>query len=510
MTLDCRLKTEEWLDPWWRLCNLYRAVSDAGKDFKFYPNEVQEQLYHNLWYLNLILKARQQGFTTFIDLILLDQAIFNPNKNCGIIAQTREDAQKVFASKVKYPYEHLPLGLRNARETESDSTQELAFNNGSKVRVGTSMRSDTLQYLHVTEFGKISAKYPEKAAEIKKGAFNTIAPGQYGFVESTAEGRHGEFYEMVKTGRALDAQVGAGEAKLTKLDFKFHFFGWWRKPSNRLDPEGVVITTEMVDYFAKIEVEMGIKLDAQQRAWYVKKSEQQKDDMKAEHPSTPDEAFEVAIEGLVYGKEMLVARADGRITKIPYIRSIPVNTFWDLGLNNNTGRTSILCHQHVAMQDRFLRGYENAGPSLDHYTTWLQGTGYTFGTHYLPHDADAKRLGIRDTRSWKKMLEELMPGHKFVIVPRISDVDLGIKATKAKFDAVCFDEVGCAGAIAAIEAYHRNWSEEFQQYGDPVHDGSSNYADAFRQFGQANLDRKAASSIPKIPQFRPHDAGAGY
>ena len=113
MTLDCRLNPDEWADPWWRLCNLYRAVSDDGHDFKFYPNDNQERLYRNLWFLNLILKARQQGFSTFIDLILLDQALFNANKTCGIIADTRENATKLFRNKIKYPYEHLPLGLRN-------------------------------------------------------------------------------------------------------------------------------------------------------------------------------------------------------------------------------------------------------------------------------------------------------------------------------------------------------------------------------------------------------------
>jgi hypothetical protein len=76
--VDCRLNPDEWADPWWRLCNLYRAISDDGKEFKFYPNDNQERLYRNLWFLNLILKARQQGFTTFIDLILLDKAQQGP------------------------------------------------------------------------------------------------------------------------------------------------------------------------------------------------------------------------------------------------------------------------------------------------------------------------------------------------------------------------------------------------------------------------------------------------
>ena len=68
----------------------------------------------------------------------------------------------------------------------SSDTAELVFDNGSNVSVGTSMRGGTLQYLHISEYGKISAKYPDKAKEIKSGSFNAVKAGQFIFVESTA------------------------------------------------------------------------------------------------------------------------------------------------------------------------------------------------------------------------------------------------------------------------------------------------------------------------------------
>ena len=263
---DVRLDPKQWADPWWRLCNLYRAVTDAGEEFKFYPNDSQERLYNNRWYLNLILKARQQGFSTFIDLILLDQALFNANKTCGIIADTRENATKLFRNKVKYPYDRLPLGLRIARETESENTSELIFNNGSSLSVGTSMRGGTVQLLHISEYGKISAKFPDKAKEIKTGALNAVALGQYVFVESTAEGKGGEFYEMTMTAQKAHEMVKAGTAKLTAMDFRFHFFAWWESPKYTLNPEGVAISTEMRAYFAELDVKHGIKLTPGQQA----------------------------------------------------------------------------------------------------------------------------------------------------------------------------------------------------------------------------------------------------
>ncbi|MBY2923070.1 hypothetical protein HF265_31050 [Rhizobium leguminosarum] len=49
---------------------------------------------------------------------------------------------------------------------------ELLLGNNSSIRVGTSLRSGTLQYLHISEYGKLCAKYPDKAREVRTGALN--------------------------------------------------------------------------------------------------------------------------------------------------------------------------------------------------------------------------------------------------------------------------------------------------------------------------------------------------
>jgi hypothetical protein len=55
----------------------------------------------------------------------------------------------------------------------------------------------------VSEYGKICAKAPDKAKEIKSGTLNTIAPRQLVFIESTAEGRAGDFYDKTQQARSL-------------------------------------------------------------------------------------------------------------------------------------------------------------------------------------------------------------------------------------------------------------------------------------------------------------------
>ncbi len=178
-----------------RLNTLYYIQDKSGKKIRFKLNWTQQELYNNVWYCNVILKARQLGISTFICLLFLDRCLFNSNKSAGIIAHTMDDAQQLFR-KIKFAYDCLPEAIKKEITCDNDTAQMLKFSNGSSLRVGTSLRSSTFQYLHISEFGKICAKYPDKAEEIITGSLNTVAPGQYIFIESTAEGRDGYFYNI--------------------------------------------------------------------------------------------------------------------------------------------------------------------------------------------------------------------------------------------------------------------------------------------------------------------------
>src|SRR5215207_5254074 len=149
----------------------------------------------------------------------------------------------------------------------------------SSMRVATSMRSGTLQYLHISEFGKICAQAPDKAREIVTGALNTVAAGQFIVIESTAEGQEGAFYEMAQRAR----ERALSGVALTPLDYKFHFFPWWQDQAYQLNDAAVVIGAEDERYFSGLE-ESGVKLAVAQKRWWVKKAEILGADMKREYP----------------------------------------------------------------------------------------------------------------------------------------------------------------------------------------------------------------------------------
>ena len=139
---------------------------------------------------------------------MLDACLFNSNIRAGTIAHRLDDARVIFRDKVKFPYDNLPEQLKAARPIIRDSADELVFSNNSSIRVATSMRFGTLQYLHISEYGQLCTAWPEKAREVRTGALNTIQAGQVVFIESTASGHEGHFYELCETARAKE-RIGA-------------------------------------------------------------------------------------------------------------------------------------------------------------------------------------------------------------------------------------------------------------------------------------------------------------
>lgn len=474
--IDWEVYREKMEDQLWRLNNLYYIVNKDGKRVLFRMNTSQERLYHALWYRTVVLKARQRGFTTFLDLFALDSALFNENYSAGIIAHTREDAAKIFKTKVKFPYENLPESLRIAVPAHSDRSQEYIFGNGSSITVSTSFRSGTLQFLHVSEMGKIAAKFPEKAREIVTGAFEAVPLNGMIAVESTAEGRSGHFYDIVDEARRQD---DAGK-RLSQLDFKFFFEPWWKNSEYKLPTvDGVVINQRMIEYFEELETKHGVKLTPKQKAWYVAKEKTQGDDMKREYPSTPDEAFEASVEGAYFKKQMAKARKDGRITRVPHRDGNPVTTWWDIGRDG----TSIWFTQDVGMMVHVIDFYHNSGEDLPHYKKMLDDRadelGYVYAPCKWPHDMGDGVWAVGDKTKADIAREKGLKGE---VLKRMSAKSDGIEAARDFFSICVFDEERCDYGISALDAYRKEWDDRLGCWKEkPLHDWASHPADAFQQ-----------------------------
>lgn len=469
-------------DQLWRLNNLYWITDERGEKFKFKLNDIQEDFFKNMWYLNVILKARQLGFSTFILLFLLDNCLFRRNIRAGIIAHSLDDATVLFKDKIKFAYDHLPKWLVEILATNKNSSKELVFSNNSSIRVGTSMRSSTLNYLHVSELGKISRKYPEKSEEIKTGALNTVHAGQFIFLESTAEGRDGLFFQICQ-----EAQRKVG--KLTPLDFKFFFYPWYIDKRYVADPNLVVLTSEEIKYFEDLKNNHSIELSAEQKAWYVLKWHTQQlgvnDKMRQEYPSTPKEAFEKKLSGSYYGEIIARLRNEKHITDIVYDPSLPVNTYWDLGRNDTNAIWFV--QFFGGKQYRCIDYYENNGESLHHYAKVLKDKGYIYGEHFLPHDVAVTDISQQENKSRQEVLEDLGV-RPLNIVPKIGDIGEGVDMTRNILPLTWFDESKCDKGLKALEAYQKEWDDKGGTYKDRPrkHFWANHAADAFRQLAQSH------------------------
>lgn len=124
----------------WRLNNLYKIENDKGRVVTFRMRDAQRDLFETAHTFELILKARQLGFSTFIDLYALDSCLFNKNYAAGIIAQDLESAGAIFQTKVVFPYNNLPNYLRSrirvVQRAGGANGGRLSFSNGSRIRVG--------------------------------------------------------------------------------------------------------------------------------------------------------------------------------------------------------------------------------------------------------------------------------------------------------------------------------------------------------------------------------------
>lgn len=469
-------------DRWWRLNNLYHIKDVKGQKVLFKPNWAQENFYKDIWYYNCVLKARQLGFSTFIAIYILDACLWNDDIRCGIIDASLPDAKKKL-EKIKYAYKYLPDWLRERNPTKKSGAEEIEFENGSGVVVGTSHRGDTLQILHISEYGKIAARYPDKAIEIKTGALNAVHAGQQIFVESTAEGQQGEFFDLVENARRLKASG----SHLTPLDPKFHFYAWWQHPSYVLgetDIDNTIIDAELAKYFDSLPID----LTPGQKAWYVKKAESQGEHMKREFPSTPEEAFEASLEGAYFTKQLEAARKQGNIAPLPYEPSLPVYTFWDIA--DNSDYMSVWFFQHVGNEYRFIRYIQAAGEDYGWFQNQMNSFGYVYKEHCWPHDGGHKNQTPQGIMS-KKEIANTYGIAPIRIVGRTKDKMSSIQRARTILPRCKFCAVNAAEGIKLLQSYRKEWNEKLGVWKDtPRHDDASHCADAFMTFADGYQERK--------------------
>lgn len=191
-------------------------------------------------------------------------------------------------------------------------------------------------------------------------------------------------------------------------------------------------------------------------------------------------SFAAPIQGAYFAVHMDRAESDGRIANVPYDAMLPVNTYWDLGVDDST---TIWFTQLYGKEIRFIDYYENNNEGLTHYINELNSKGYNYAQHFAPHDIEVRELTTGVSR--KETARSL--GINFETVPRPAKKQEGIDAIRNILSRSWFDKTKCEKGIDALNNYHKEFDEARKVYkNQPYHDWSSHAVDGMQTFALSN------------------------
>jgi hypothetical protein len=487
--------TDDLANPLWRLRNLYhiKQASD-GRIIKFAPRPEQQRVYDMLFKEGvkrlIILKARRLGMSTALDVLLTDQMLWNAGTQCSLVDQTAADAERKLATIAKVALDNLPpvalQCIEKVRDSGSILEVSVAGEAASSFFAGLRARGGTNNWLHLSEWGVIQADDPRRSEEILTGAIPSAEHGRI-IIETTWKGgRGGHLWEIVKG--ALETP----EAAKTDKDWRVVFFPWWKDPTYVVEGDVSTISPAISQYLDNMEQTTGHTFTPQQRLWYDRQSRDLGLFIFREFPTTLDECFKSPVEGAIYAGELDKLRASGAISAFKTDNSTLVHTAWDLGSPVNT----------VVWYFQVIGGNEirviDCDMDLDMTPVQRVGhmlaKGYSYGAHFLPHDAAATRTsGKADAQVYTEAgLANVR------VLPRTHDIWIGINACLQMFPRFSFRLPACERGLDALANYaYKRSSATGIVVNEPVHNWASHAADALRMIAEADMSGMLKTGFAK-------------
>jgi len=195
-----------------------------------------------------------------------------------------------------------------------------------------------------------------------------------------------------------------------------------------------------------------------------------------------------SMEGAYWGHEIMRAEEDGRVCDFAIDTQLPVYTYWDKGWSDST---AIWFVQPFNNEYRCIGYYENNFKDLPHYINVMNEFktkhGVVITKNFAPWDA-----AIVDMSTGKSMqMCAKALGLKFDIIPKCTNKQNPIDATRAIFSRIWIHKTNCKHGIKCLKEYHAQYNEKANAYGGPCHNWASHGADAF--MGIAQMDRRISN-----------------
>jgi hypothetical protein len=219
-------------------------------------------------------------------------------------------------------------------------------------------------------------------------------------------------------------------------------------------------------------------------------------------------AYSAGVRGAIFMDHIEKARATGRIGSFPYRDHTPVDTFWDIGVNDST---AIWFRQTIGDRITWIDYYEDSGKDLKFYVDILKNKCYNYRTHYLPHDGSSRNI-ITD-KTPREVLAYLCKENKIgsdvVTARRFGAKQDAIQATRARMSRMCWNEGTTESGLEKLGLYHYRWDTKREVFlREPVHDWTSHTADALMTEAAAeefdDLDNPFHESFKVISDYNPY------
>lgn len=226
-----------------------------------------------------------------------------------------------------------------------------------------------------------------------------------------------------------------------------------------------------------------VEINWRDNPWFPETLAKEREDLLLTDPEEEEHVYGgkcvTSVKGAIYGRELKALKAAGQICAVPYDRSKPVHTCWDLGHGDDT---AIWFVQAYGGWYNLIDFHEDHGRSIEHYLIELQAKKYVYGTDFLPHDGIDAIIHQKLAGDRTKSIEMIMraAGRTVRIVPKMYVSD-GLNAVRTLLPQCRFDERKCDEGLRHLRLYQ--WGPKTDlgvSRREPLHDGNSHAADALR------------------------------
>lgn len=378
---------------------VFIVVDKNQKTMPFFLNEVQHDFINTLNqaiedFSNeiipeislLVLKGRQQGFTTLVTAYQLSCSILNRNFQGYTLADKSDNAEAIFQNKAKFPYGQLPEALKPTEKF--NNRKQLLFEKiNSSWAVDTATkdvgRSRTVNFFHGSE----CAFWKDGIAPIQAALGEAFTRNCIKIYESTANG-YNDYQQMWDSGVHINC-----------------FYEWWRTKEYRINFPSEDTKREFLDAIDKKSgwiwerlrwLKDEIKLESEQLYWYYNKYDKyiDKDLIKQEYPCSPREAFLLSGK-TVFDTEKLLARQlqikNRKPLKVGYFRfdydGLKItNIQW---VNDRNGYIRIYQLPNTPQVTKYCIGGDTAGEGSDSFTAHVLDAKTGIQVAVMEHQFDS-------------------------------------------------------------------------------------------------------------------------